>query len=164
MRNLLTIALLIGGLHLTMAQDIERSVLSSAGESVGNSSAQVDITIGEVVTLTATNTSSAHVSQGFNQPIVASQGISVSEVELAGLKLLAYPNPAFDVLNIRADIPFTSATTYDILNQLGQSVKTGSMDSFLSSIDISGLASSTYLVRIINETGTLNHTIRFTKN
>ena len=164
MRVFLASFLLLGGLHLTMAQDIERNVMGSAGESVSNTTAQLDITIGEVLTLTASSTSSAHTTQGFNQPIVASGNVSVSEVELAGLNLLAYPNPATDVLNIRADKAFTSSTSYSILNQLGIVVKTGTMNSYYNSIVISDLASSTYLIRITNENGTLNHTIRFTKN
>lgn len=165
MRNILTIAFLLGGLHLTIAQTIERSVLGSAGESVSNSNTQLEITVGEIVTLTATNTAANHVTQGFNQPIVATGGgVSVSELALSDLQLVVYPNPATDVLNIRSEKSFTTNTSYSVLNQLGQVVKSGNLDGLNSTIDISDLASSTYLLTLKSYSGTRNQATRFIKN
>lgn len=146
-----------------MAQSIERSVITSSGESVSNSSAQLDITVGEIVTFTGSVTGGS-ITQGFNQPIVATGGVSISDAQLADLQIIAYPNPTSDVLNVRAAKPFTSATSYHVLNQLGQVVNSGVLNPLFSSIDISDMASATYILLITNKENSLNKSIRFTKN
>jgi hypothetical protein len=164
MRKIITLSLLLGGMSLAQAQSIERSVIGTAGESVSNSSAQLDITVGEIVTLTSTSTSTSHVTQGFNQPIVATGNVSITKTELEALQIVAYPNPASDILNVRTAKPLTSATSYSILNQLGQIISTGTLSPLNTSIGISELASSTYILVIQNEDLSLRKSIRFTKN
>ena len=94
----MTITLLLGGLHLIMAQTIERSVIGAAGESVSTSNVQLDITIGETVTATG-SVSSGSITQGFNQPLVAQGDVSVFNLNQNAIEILAYPNPVSNELS-----------------------------------------------------------------
>ncbi|PCJ64376.1 MAG: hypothetical protein COA58_13565 [Bacteroidetes bacterium] len=164
MRVILLYSLLLGGIFTVAAQSIERSVLATSGESISKSNAQLDITIGDVVTFTSTNTSTENITQGFNQPIVANGGASISKTQLSDLEIIIYPNPASEVLLVKTANAFTSRTNYKIIDQLGRQIVQGELNPLFSTIDVSSLTKSTYVIMLTNQDGTLNKSIRFTKH
>lgn len=62
------------------------------------------------------------------------------------LKVVAYPNPANDILNIQAE---GSISSIEIMNVLGQTLLTSKGNSNREQIDISGLSAGNYFVRVV---------------
>ncbi len=69
--------------------------------------------------------------------------LGVSDFE--NLNIIAYPNPASDILNIQAEEPIFSI---EILNLLGQTLLTSKGNSNHEQIDISGLSPGNYFVKV----------------
>lgn len=70
--------------------------------------------------------------------------LGVSDYET--LKVVAYPNPANDILNIQAEVPISSI---EIMNVLGQTLLTSKGNSNREQIDISGLSAGNYFVKVV---------------
>ncbi len=158
----MTITLLLGGLHLIMAQTIERSVIGAAGESVSTSNVQLDITIGETVTATG-SVSSGSITQGFNQPLVAQGDVSVFNLNQNAIEILAYPNPVSNELSVKTTIVNESALNFQLVDQVGKIVSFGELNPFFDTINTSLLASSNYLLIIYTADHSIRKTLRFTK-
>lgn len=62
------------------------------------------------------------------------------------LNVVAYPNPANNILNIQAD---GSVSSIEIMNVLGQTLLTSKGNSNREQIDISGLSAGNYFVRVV---------------
>lgn len=62
---------------------------------------------------------------------------------------LVYPNPVKDVLNLSSDNTITSASVY---NLLGQELAVKTINAKEGTIDVSGLQSGTYFVKIYSDT------------
>jgi hypothetical protein len=79
------------------AQHLSPSVIGSAGTSFSNSTANTDLTVGELST--ETYSSNIILTQGFHQGIikVASAVIEIEEV------IKVYPNPTTSLLNIELE-------------------------------------------------------------
>jgi len=73
-----------------------------------------------------------------------------------GIKM--YPNPAKDVLKIEGTQPFDSVTIFDIL---GHPIIEKSQQTTAMAIDLSGIASGVYMVKVM--TGTITKTIKIIK-
>ena len=69
--------------------------------------------------------------------------LGVSDFE--NLNVIAYPNPASDILNIQAEEPISSI---EIMNLLGQTLLTSKGNSNREQIDISGLSPGNYFVKV----------------
>lgn len=70
--------------------------------------------------------------------------LGVSDLET--LKVIAYPNPANDILNIQAE---GSISSIEIMNVLGQTLLTSKGNSNREQIDISGLSAGNYFVKVV---------------
>ncbi len=73
------------------------------------------------------------------------QMLSIGSFSIKNLKL--YPNPVKDILNLSLD---KEITTVSINNLLGQEVFTRTVNNNEISIDITGLAAGTYMVKVIS--------------
>jgi len=73
------------------------------------------------------------------------QMLSIGSFSIKNLKL--YPNPVKDILNLSLD---NEITTVSINNLLGQEVFTRTANNNEISIDITGLAAGTYMVKVIS--------------
>jgi hypothetical protein len=60
-------------------------------------------------------------------------------------KVIVYPNPVKDILNVSFDTPITAVAIYDII---GKEVKTKTLNATEGSIDMSGLTTGTYIVKV----------------
>ncbi|MCG2418400.1 T9SS type A sorting domain-containing protein [Aequorivita sp. F47161] len=70
--------------------------------------------------------------------------LDVSDFET--LKIVAYPNPASDILNIQAE---ASISSIEIMNVLGQTLLTSKGNSNREQVDVSGLSAGNYFVRVV---------------
>ncbi|MBC8266856.1 MAG: T9SS type A sorting domain-containing protein [Flavobacteriales bacterium] len=97
MKNLFLIICVIPFCGIAKAQHLSPSVIGSAGASFSNSTANTDLTLGEVAT--ATYSSNIILTQGFHQGTieVASAVIEIEEV------VRVYPNPTTSLLNIELE-------------------------------------------------------------
>ncbi len=93
----------------------------------------------------------ANIYFDFNAAIVTNtvfttfvEELGVSDYET--LKIVAYPNPANDILNIQAE---GSISSIEIMNLLGQSLLTSKGHSNHEQVDISGLSAGNYFVRVV---------------
>jgi len=82
--------------------------------------------------------------------------LGVSDFET--LKVVAYPNPANNILNIQAD---GSISSIEIMNVLGQTLLTSKGNSNREQIDISGLSAGNYFVRVV--VGDVSSVLRIVK-
>lgn len=113
---------------------------------------------------------STSLTDGTTYYVVASEGLCVSEplaitveevlgnesFNMAGL--IYYPNPADNVLSVVYNEPISSIAFYTLL---GQKVLSATVNSTSSQIDISGLSSGSYLLKIAS--GDESKTIRIMK-
>jgi hypothetical protein len=67
-----------------------------------------------------------------------------------------YPNPTMDVLNLRSNI---SIDSIELFNMLGQKVISQGIGATTSQVDVSGLASGTYLMKVIAEGQTATYQV-----
>ncbi|QQX75459.1 MULTISPECIES: T9SS type A sorting domain-containing protein [Aequorivita] len=99
----------------------------------------------------------------FNAAIVTNTVFTTFVDELAvadfeSLKVVAFPNPANDILNIQAE---GSISSIEIVNILGQTLLTSKGNSNREQIDISGLSAGNYFVRIV--AGNVSSVLRIVK-
>ncbi len=92
----------------------------------------------------------ANIYFDFNDVIITNtvytsyfETMGVSDFE--SLKVVVYPNPANDILNIQAEVSISSVT---VLNLLGQTLLTSKGNSKNEQIDISGLSAGNYFVKV----------------
>ena len=92
----------------------------------------------------------ANIYFDFNEAIVTNT-VSTTFVEVLGvsdfetLKVMAYPNPANDLLNIQAEAPISSV---EIMNLLGQTLLTSTTNSNNAQVDLSGFSAGNYFVKV----------------
>ncbi|MFK7757026.1 MAG: S8 family serine peptidase [Flavobacteriales bacterium] len=80
--------------------------------------------------------------------VVIEEFSSVEEVAQSSVAI--FPNPASTQLNIRTEA-FTAGMTYSIIDAVGRTVESSTLNSANSMIDISALNSGTYLIQIKSE-------------
>ncbi|WP_299668845.1 Ig-like domain-containing protein [uncultured Polaribacter sp.] len=115
-----------------------------------NASAAVGQVIRIESNLTDTNLNLAEV-QVFGDVILGIEDNSKAD------KLLVYPNPTSDSINI--DFRNSEEASYSIVNYTGQILLSGVVKNGTTSIDVSGLSSGFYLIRISNEYKTVSRKI-----
>ncbi|MEW5677134.1 T9SS type A sorting domain-containing protein [Flavobacterium enshiense] len=79
----------------------------------------------------------------FRSVVSVEAPLATEDFNLANL--IVYPNPVKDILNFSSDKEITSAAIY---NLMGQEVRTESLHVSEGSINVSNLASGTYLIKI----------------
>lgn len=93
----------------------------------------------------------ANIYFDFNAAIVTNTVFTTFVDELAvtdfdTLNVVAYPNPATDILNIQAE---GSISSIEIINVLGQTLLTSEGNSSREQVNIAGLAAGNYFVKIV---------------
>ena len=144
MKNLtLTLSFIVIALTLH-AQSAERYVISSSGGEMTSSQYSVEYTLGETVISTVEN-SNYMLTQGFHQPI----SVPTSVPEETSGEITLYPNPTSE--KVFLDLPEElNDVDVKIFTLYGQKVLSKSHLTSESNINLSGLASGTYIVSIIN--------------
>ncbi len=83
-----------------------------------------------------------------NRAVICSDGLA--NPTFATSKFRVYPNPVKDILNFNAE---TSISTVQVTNLLGQEMVAKSINANQGSIDLSNLATGSYMVKLTSESG-----------
>lgn len=143
----LLISLLLTVSALTFGQNIDRDVVSTAGDHYQSNNASLSWTLGEVASEPLTNNTNT-LSQGFHQ---GNLFVSAIEDELdLDFSIKAYPNPVLDILIVETQ---DLDNKYQIIDLHGEVIKNGIITSEKEEIDFTGLSSGIYFLSISgNET------------
>lgn len=142
--TLLMVMVGITGLHAQV-------VIPSTGGTVFGSGGSVSYTVGEVIytTIIGTNGSS---SQGVQQAIEITTLTKLIEPKGVNIICSAYPNPATAVVKLKVD-NYTAIgmqqLSYQLYNLKGELIDSKIIRTNLTSIVMSKLSSTTYLLKVI---------------
>ncbi len=165
MKNLSFFLLLILSQSLA-AQSIERAVIGAYGTSGTAGTVQIDMTVGEIATTTA-SAGTLIVTQGFHQP--ASGSVGIAEELGVQVEYRLFPNPATDLITLEMTGAQPIAIRVEIVDARGRltgleqrQLQVGSA-MVESSWDTSSLAEGMYLLVIRNQANEIAGSIRFQK-
>ncbi|PCJ83173.1 MAG: hypothetical protein COA57_11815 [Flavobacteriales bacterium] len=138
------------------AQSISPAVISAGGGFFGNGSNSISFTVSELMTETY-STGDHFLTQGFQQPtpyiisFINEDAGFVSDITL-------YPNPFNSQLNISISTPENNNYQIHIYDINGRLTKppvllTQSFGLQVYSLDVNGLASGIYIVRVLEQSG-----------
>jgi hypothetical protein len=138
----LLISLLLTVSALSFGQNIDRDVVSSAGDNYETSTTSLSWTLGEVATESFTNTNNT-LSQGFHQGNLFISSIE-DELDL-DFSIKAYPNPVMDILIVETQ---DQDLKYQIINMNGEVVGNGIFTSEKEEVDFTNLPCGIYFLSV----------------
>jgi hypothetical protein len=139
--------------HGSFAQTTSPNVISTAGSSTQNGSVRIDQTIGEPLTTTYASGSNT-LTQGFEQPILSSVGLS--EWESAQVQL--FPNPAQYTATVK--VPLLTYTHYAVFDAAGRLIAENEIGNDQFSFSVTNYQSGTYKLLL---KGKIETTLTFIK-
>jgi len=119
----------------------------AAGGNASGSGGSASYSIGQVVYTTNTG-SNGTVAQGVQQPYEISVISGVEEAGNLTLSVLVYPNPANDLLMLKAENYDKENLSYQLFNSNGKLLVYKKIKSTETSIVISSLLPATYFLKI----------------
>lgn len=145
---------------LSLAQNLERSVLSGLGGSNYNSNFQIDYTLGETITASV-QTGTFTITQGFQQPILdstANPGDSsntITPLHKSLVEYTLYPNPASNEINIKLESNINTSVYFNIIDIKGKVVYRSQKALALplrlqQRFSVAQLAAGTYFLQILD--------------
>jgi hypothetical protein len=141
--------------HLAWGQTLAPTLIGSAGAHASLFSfGTLDWSVGEVVVATFEN--GDVLTQGFHQVFVTVTSLTEEDVTIDDLKILVYPNPTMQWLNVEADKP----TKVRLINLLGVEVKAFSPSLAQQQLDLSILPAGMYVLEAIIEGETAPRTYK----
>ncbi len=143
----LVTTLLLAASVSAAAQSIAPRVIASAGGENTVGGVHVAWTIGEIAVRTL-HQDDVYLTQGFHQPPVGTTGVPHSVITLEGVTV--FPNPVRNELQVRV-LESSGTVRVEIVDLIGRKVSAASNTpgSDLLHIDMSDMASGTYLVRVM---------------
>ncbi|QGY46526.1 T9SS type A sorting domain-containing protein [Maribellus comscasis] len=135
--------LIIAFCFTTISTSFAQEVVASAGETQQAGSIELSWTLGESVI--ETFTSGAILTQGFHQSKLLVTAIDEPSLLVSELKV--YPNPASEFVMIHFNSEIKDKQ-YSLFDMTGKMLLLNSISETDSRIDVSSLASGTYLLRI----------------
>ena len=144
MKKLILLIFLFSALKIFSQQQ----PVSSGGNAV-SASGSVSYSIGQIAYQQAIGTGGS-IIQGMQQPfeITATLGVENSEIQL---EMQVYPNPVSDILNLKIEKISFKNMQFRLYDLSGKLVKTESIKTAETKINLQNFPSSTYLLQIINE-------------
>lgn len=124
-------------------QSLTPQVYAANGTHYSNATGQLSFTIGEPLTSTYSGASYT-VTQGFHQPERNNSGID-DETDFA---FTVFPNPSQDFITISTTNKGLDHFTIDLVNNLGELVRSQNISGNNQKIDLSTFAAGTYHLRI----------------
>lgn len=142
----------------TFAQEVSRSTISVDGSS--NTSVNgyyVSQSIGQLSTIGFSDMFDISVVQGFQQPT----GLKTIDGSVVKETLQLYPIPVADELNLLFSLSFEGKCIVELFDRLGRLVfyKECNITDFKTSISLSSIASSSYIIKITKNTSVFYETI-----
>jgi hypothetical protein len=131
-------------LYNTQAQQ----AISASGSDASGTGGSVSYTVGQVAYTSASGTEGS-VSQGVQQAyqITVIEGVDQAGIEL---QLQAYPNPTADFLTLQTEKIPEKCEAY-LYNLNGELLTIFSVESTQTSIDMSGLPTSEYILKVVSD-------------
>jgi len=158
------LTLLIAILLYTKAnsQTISSDVISSGGGYFVNSYSSMSITIGETVTETISN-NGITLTQGFQQ-----NDYNITEIEelnTENINVTIFPNPATDLINLKLVAEYSENLSFEIFDITGREILKNNLEKGITQkeIDFSSKPAGIYILKIHNEVGTFNKTVKIEK-
>lgn len=127
---------------ISLGQNIDRDVVSSAGDDYETSTASLSWTLGELATESFTNTTNT-LNQGFHQGNLFVSAIE-EDIDL-DFSIKAYPNPVKDILFVETN---ELEKEYQIINMNGEVVGNGIITSEREEVDFTNLPSGVYFISV----------------
>ncbi len=143
---LCAVFLIAFGLTGLQAQD---AVSATGGDATG-SGGTIAYSVGQVVYTLNTGTNGS-VAQGVQQPYEISIVIGIEEPEGIMLTVSAYPNPTYDYLVLKTESEKFKELSFQLLDINGRIFERNKLEGYETNIDMSGLASGTYFIRILED-------------
>ncbi len=145
---------------VSLAQSIERAVLSGLGGSNYNSNFQIDYTLGESITASV-QTGTFTITQGFQQPILDSttnpgdSSNTITPLHKSLVEYSLYPNPASNEINIKLESNISTSVYFNIIDIKGKVVyRSQKAVAFpfrlQQSFSIAALVAGTYFLQILD--------------
>ena len=135
-------SLLLAVSVISFGQNLDRDVVSAAGDHYESNNASLSWTLGEVATESFTSTTII-LNQGFHQGNLFISSIE-DELDL-DVNLKAYPNPVMDILIVESEDP---GFEYRLINIQGRVISNGFIHSSSEEIDFTNLPSGTYFLQV----------------
>lgn len=150
----------LAGLGSAAGQSIQSSVVGSTGAFFSSAGGSLSWTLGEVATETFTK-SPGILTQGFHQPTT----VKVTGLDDTERAAVAYPNPVKDFIHIQvAEQGTYQAELFNLHGQRLINEETGSLEPGQAySIDVRGLATAMYLIRVHNTSDGKTHWFKIEK-
>lgn len=147
---------------LATRQQLERDVLSSAGNVSKSNSMQLDWTLGEPCIETMSSTNGMY-TQGFHQPIV----VITKETIVKGtkMKIIAAPNPVSTKLKVSFEAEKEESLILSVRDAAGRTILTRNVRTTDRGIEInmSGLSQGLYILNVQNQQGVMLDNIKLVK-
>ncbi len=139
------------------AQTLQATVINNMGGNMQGSNVKLTYSVGELAILTFT-TSGFTLAQGFLQPEIQNE-VTAIEPDFASYKLLAYPNPVQDKLQIETDLPNLSQVM--LFDAQGRSYAQANYEN--APLDFNHIPAGTYFMRLLNTQQRVMRTIKIVK-
>ena len=133
------------------SQEISRTTISAVGNSTATTNGyNVSQSIGQLSTIGFSEMFNQSIVQGYQQPT----GLKTIDASVVKETLQLYPVPVSNQLNLLFSLSFEGKCTVELFDRLGRLVlsKELTITDFKTSLTLSNLASSTYIIKITNNT------------
>lgn len=147
MRTPLTIYFLLITVF-SYAQSLEQTVIGAAGNFSANSGGStLSWTVGEPISTTE-NSSSAILTQGFQQPVTVNP-LSISNKIEDEIAVQVFPNPTTEQITIQTNS--RTALKAELINVLGQVIHSYALNDASLTIDLTRLPAANYLLQVYSK-------------
>lgn len=138
--KLLTVLISLSLVFIGQAQSIEKFSIDSGGATATAGGIQMLYTIGEV-NVQEYSSENLSVSEGFiNNEVLTT--LAISEPEIYKQKIIVYPNPTSEIININTKIKITKIKMYDALGRQVSDLR------YSNKISVGSFESGVYFIRL----------------
>ena len=142
----------------SLSQEVSRTTISVAGNSTSTTNGYyVSQSVGQLSTIGFSEMFNQSIVQGYQQPT----GLKTIDASVVKETLQLYPVPVSNQLNLFFSLSLEGKCTVELFDRLGRLVlnKELTINDFKTSISLESLASSTYIIKITNNTNVFYETI-----
>ncbi len=158
MKYIFILSILISSVSILSAQvQLERQIISPAGQLYEGNESQISATMGEAIVNTAISGSFV-ITQGFQQTF-DSGTTSAADVQRINADFLLYPNPTSDYISVTVSAEEELEIVIRLQDMLGNQLATRvfqQQNQLTAKFDVSDLPAGSYIVSIGDRSG-LSH-------
>lgn len=142
----------------SLSQEVSRTTISVVGNSTATTNGYyVSQSVGQLSTIGFSEMFNQSIIQGYQQPT----GLKTIDASVVKETLQLYPIPVSNELNLLFSLSLEGKCTVELFDRLGRLVlnKELTINDFKTLISLESLASSTYIIKITNNTNVFYETI-----